>query len=455
MANYLAHIAERVINQPLLIQPEKLEMIAQVLEGRINIDASGLLPKPDAESVEAPKPEGSRYVGEFAPADPSDPRKGRKPYRTTAEGTAIIPVHGSLVNRGGFLDAMSGIMSYEKLKYQVSAAAADDDVVSILLDIDSGGGEAVGAFEASDVIRAASKVKPMVALANGLCCSAAYMIASGAPKIVTSRSSVTGSIGTVMLHLDRSKQLADAGIKPTLITTGKRKGDGNPFFELTDEVKGELKSYITRVNSLFVSTVAASRGITAEAVLAMEAGVFIGAEAIDQKLVDEVGSFESVFAELQRDGANRRTIHAKPRGILMAKENNAEASASEITQASLDAAVTAAKADGHKAGHAEGLKAANDRLKAVTSHASYTGREASALHMLTTTDMSADAITGVLAGLPAAPAAAAAPQLPADRAQSAPGGLAVVDANASKEPAPANDFEKGKQIAKSLGLNAR
>ena len=394
----LARIAELVINQPLMILPEKLAIIAHVLEGRINIDASGLVPT-TADAIEVPKPEGSRYVGDFAQNDPSNPRAGRKPYRTTQEGVAIVPVHGSLVNRGGFLDAMSGITSYEKLKFQIAAAAQDADVKSILLDIDSPGGEAVGAFEAADAVRAASKIKPVTALANGLCCSAAYAIATGATKIVTSRSSLSGSIGTVMLHLDRSKQLADQGIKPTLFTAGKRKADGNPFFELSDEVKGELRSYILRVNSLFVNTVAAHRpNLTTEAILAMEAGVFIGPEAVEQGLVDEVGSFETVLSEL----SGRPAIRSKPaRKISMSSEDTftraqldtAVATARTETNAAALTARTAAVAEATKAGAA----AERERVKAITTLPEAAGRESQALTMATGTSLSADEAKAILA----------------------------------------------------------
>ncbi len=158
----------------------------------------------------------------------------------------------------------------------------------------------IGAFEAGDAVRLAAASKPVHAVANGLCCSAAYAIASGATRIVTSRSSVVGSIGTALLHLDRSKQLADAGIKPTLFTTGRRKGDGSPFFELSEEVSGALRSYVQRVNQNFLDLVAGHRGVTADALLALEADVFIGAEAIAHGLVDEVGSFEDVVIEQAR-----------------------------------------------------------------------------------------------------------------------------------------------------------
>jgi capsid assembly protease len=456
MPNYLALIAERVINQPLMILPEKLAIVALVLEGRINLDASDMKDTSTAIVVDGVelqldgvRPDASRYVGEFRPKEPGNPKAGYKPYRMTPEGNAIIPVHGSLVNRGGFLDALSGVTSYEKLRHQINAAREDSDVMSTLVHIDSGGGEAIGAFETGDTVSQHATTKPIYAVADGLCCSAAYAIASGASRIITSRSSLTGSIGTAMLHLDRSKQLADMGVKPTLFVTGRRKGDGSPFFELSDEVKGELRSYINRVNQNFLDLVANHRGVTAERLLALEAGVFIGAEAIAHGLVDEVGSFETALSELQ--GAPR------PRKLL----ENRTMSEKTYTQAELDAAVTTAKADGHKggveAGRKEGVTAERGRVKAVMTSETYKGREASANHMLHNTDMSAEDIGGVLSGITVAtPVSGTAQLLPADRAQSQEGGLVVEGAQGQdKKPAPANDFEKGREIAARLPASLR
>jgi ClpP class serine protease len=163
-----------------MILPDKLALISSVLGGRIGIDASDL----KAVSTEGliPTPDESRFVGTFEPVDPENPRAGRKPYRTTSDGTAIIPIIGSLVNRGSFMDVLSGILSYEILKRDIGMAASDKAVKAIVLDIDSPGGEAVGAFEAAEVVADAAKVKQVTAVANGLCCSAAYAIASAATR---------------------------------------------------------------------------------------------------------------------------------------------------------------------------------------------------------------------------------------------------------------------------------
>lgn len=435
----LAHIADRVLNRPLMILPDKLSLIASVLDGRIGIDAADL----DENVPEALKqPGASRFVGEYELVDPSNPRS-RKAYRTTKSGVAVISVLGSLVNRGAWVGSYSGMTSYEGLRHQISSAAADEDVSAIVLDIDSPGGEAVGCFEVAETIRAALAQKPVQAVVNGMACSAAYAIASACRDVITTASGISGSIGVVMLHADYSNRLHQAGVVPTLIHAGARKVDGNPYKPLTDDVRAELKSEIERFMDLFVSSVAQGRlGMNEDAIRATEARTYIGADAVKVGLADRVGSFEAVVEQLSTSGASRSST-ANTRGNRMAKEN--EPAAAGITQAQLDEAVKTAKATGMT----DGVKAERDRFKAVFGHDGYKGREASAHHMLLTTDMTAEAITGVLAGLPA-PAAAAAPQPPQQRASDAPGGLVVDPAASQQKPASADNHGWDDVVA---GLN--
>jgi hypothetical protein len=131
----LLRIAEKVVNCPLMILPDKLAVIVQVLDGRIGIDGKSLGDIEGEYLKQAPG--ASRFVGNYEPVDPKNPAAGRKPYRTTADGVAVIGVIGSLVNRGGWIGAYSGMTSYEGFKYQIGAAARDDSVSSILLDMDT------------------------------------------------------------------------------------------------------------------------------------------------------------------------------------------------------------------------------------------------------------------------------------------------------------------------------
>lgn len=304
----LIHIADRVLNRPLMLLPEKLALIAQVLDGRIGIDATEFR---DIEASEHLRngPDASRFVGSSLTAD----GRGSKPYRVE-KGTAIIPVLGSLVNRGAWIGARSGMTSYEGLAFQLDQAAADGDVSRVILDIDSPGGEAVGAFETADKVAALAKIKEVVAVVNGMAASAAYAIAAPATRIVTTPSAISGSIGVVMLHADYSEHLAKKGIKPTLIFAGAHKVDGHPYGPLSDSVTADLRAEIDQFYSLFVSSVARGRQgrMTEETVRDTEARTYIGQAAVDAGIADSVGTFETVLADF-----SKRT---SPQSVRLPKE---------------------------------------------------------------------------------------------------------------------------------------
>jgi signal peptide peptidase SppA len=231
-------------------------------------------------------------------------------------GVALITVEGSLVNRGAYIGAASGLTSYEGVTAQFAAAAADPDVKTILLDLDSPGGEAGGAFELADFIHAIAQEKPVVAIVNALAASAAYAMASSASRIVTTPSGVAGSIGVVMLHLDQSRRMDQLGVTPTLIYAGGHKVDGNPFEPLPEAVRADLQAEVDQLYAMFVATVARGRpDLSEDAIRATEARTFLGAEAVGVGLADDVGAFVDISEELQRSGMGRH----KPKGATMSQ----------------------------------------------------------------------------------------------------------------------------------------
>ncbi len=72
---YCAHIADRVLSRPLMILPDKLSLIASVLDGRIGIDGSSF--DIEAEYLKQ-APEASRFVGNYEPINPKKPSRRPK-----------------------------------------------------------------------------------------------------------------------------------------------------------------------------------------------------------------------------------------------------------------------------------------------------------------------------------------------------------------------------------------
>lgn len=309
---HLHRIAGQFYNRPLMVLPSTANVISTFLLSEIRARAGGrgglqsdggsqmqgfrAIERADG-TVEYHAARASRFYGDY-PVD-SDAGGRPKPYRRTVQGTALITLVGEFVNRGAWIGADSGLISYEGLRYQLVTAVQDPRVRNILLDIESPGGEAIGAFEAAEMVREVSKVKPVVALVNGMVASAAYAIASGARAIVTLPTGISGSIGVVMMHLDFSKWLEEEGIKPTLIFAGAHKVDGNPFEALPEDVKAAFQREVMGFYDQFVATVAAGRkGLGEKAIRGTEAAIFKGQEAIDAGLADDIGTFEEVLAEL-------------------------------------------------------------------------------------------------------------------------------------------------------------
>lgn len=273
----LAHLAARVYNTPLLIAPDK----ARVIEDLFRTYAAG----EKAAAIDTAAP-----VIEAAAAG--------KPYTLAAGGVAIIPVIGTLVQRASGMDALSGLTSYARIAAQIKAALADSEVASILLEIDSPGGEVSGLFDLAAQIRAAAAKKRLVAFANEQAFSAAYAIASAAGEVITSRTGMVGSIGVVMMHVDQSQRDAKAGYTYTPIYAGARKVDFSSHAPLTDAARASAQAEVDRLYEMFVAHVASARAIEPAAVAGTEAALLSAEAALAAGLIDRIASFDDVLAEL-------------------------------------------------------------------------------------------------------------------------------------------------------------
>lgn len=271
----LPHLASRIFGTPLLVHRAKLDVILSAIGPRLGIDN--------------PIPADATALLAAAPAP--------RPNMQGAVGIAVIPIHGTLVKRTLGLEAASGLTSYQDISVMLDAALADPSVTGILLDVDSPGGEASGSFELARRVRGAAAVKPIWAVANDAAFSAAYAIASSTERIVVTETGGVGSIGVIALHIDQSVKDANDGYRYTAITAGRHKNDFSPHEPLTDTAKSELQTEVDRLYDIFVSHVAAMRGLPEMAVRATEAALYFGPNATAAGLADAVGTLEATLTE--------------------------------------------------------------------------------------------------------------------------------------------------------------
>jgi signal peptide peptidase SppA len=220
-------------------------------------------------------------------------------------GIAVIPLYGVVTQRGNMVDDVSGpgSVSTQQFAAALRQALTDETVSQILIDIDSPGGSVYGVSELADEIASARTQKPVVAIANSLAASAAYWSGCSASEFYVSPGGEVGSIGVWQAHFDYSQAFATEGVKPTLISAGKYKVEGNPYAPLDEEAQAFMQSRVDDYYTTFTKAVARGRGVPISQVRdGMGQGRVLGADAaFAQNMVDGIATFDDVVKKMRRD----------------------------------------------------------------------------------------------------------------------------------------------------------
>jgi signal peptide peptidase SppA len=410
------HLATRLYNTPLLLEPRRAEIIERVLRTHETIHAGALDP---ATGIPQETGESSDRHGRPAARPPAraaavpGARRADKPYDMTDAGIALIPIVGTLVQRTGGMQPFSGMIPYAYVGNKLQAAIEDPDVRGILLEIDSPGGEVNGCFDLAQQILDAREKKRIWAVANEVAYSAAYALASAASKLYVPKTGGVGSIGVIMLHIDQSRRDQAQGLAYSYIYAGERKKDFNPHEPLSSEARTRGQAEVDRLYGIFVKHVARARGLSPETVRASEAAVMNPDVALAEGYVDGVKTFAEALAELEvaakspmLNGALRPVPGPAARAPGGPRQGNTPAAASrpnEATRAPTPAALSEAIAkrsmkqararglDGEAAKRyaaivAQGMLQERARIAAILTSPAASGRTRFALHCALETD---------------------------------------------------------------------
>ncbi len=213
---------------------------------------------------------------------------------TINNGVAVIPVVGALFRYANVFTQVSGASSYELIATDFRDAFADNDVHTIVLNIDSPGGEVNGCCDLAQTIYEARGKKPIIAYASGDVASGAYWIASACDKIVVSKTSSVGSIGVVGVYRDNKD---DNSIEIVSSQSPHKRVDIT-----TDDGRTRLQQRIDAMANVFIDAVATYRNISPESVQQRYGGgdVFIGEQAVTQGLADNINTFDNLLAGFQQ-----------------------------------------------------------------------------------------------------------------------------------------------------------
>lgn len=219
----------------------------------------------------------------------------------TAGAVAVLTLRGVITPRASWLSvSFGGGYGLDMFRESFREALADDDITAILIEVDSPGGRCDLVAETAREIYAARGQKRIVAIANTLCASAAYWIASAADEIVVTPSGYVGSIGAYITHLQTSKFDEELGFEYTLISAGEYKTDGNEFEPLSDTARQNFQLIVDDCYAMFVADVAAGRGVSEQTVRAGygQGHVLPPAAALAEGMVDRIETYEDVVSRL-------------------------------------------------------------------------------------------------------------------------------------------------------------
>lgn len=349
------HLAARIFNTPLLIHPQKLDAIIAGLGGRL-IGADAQIINIGAEPAALAADLFSTKRGA---------RAENRGYQIK-DGVAVIRASGALVHRTRLDADSSYLLGYNDIAADVEDAMGNADVHAVLLEMDSPGGEAQGAFELSDRLFDLRGKKPMYAIADSLSASAAYLMGSAADELVITNTGYAGSIGVVMRHVDFSAALASDGIRVTHIFAGAHKVDGNPYEPLPAAVRDDMQAEIDGLYTLFVDTVARNRRLEADAVRATQARTFRGVAAVTARLADRTGTTDALLTELA--GLRARSYPVGQSARATAQQGDTSMSDSQKPAGATDQpAADLSQADVDRA-RAEGATAERARVSAILGH---------------------------------------------------------------------------------------
>ncbi|MDB5868888.1 MAG: peptidase [Polaromonas sp.] len=207
--------------------------------------------------------------------------------------TAVVEIKGEI--------AAGADASAEFVNAALRTAFEDEGSKAIVLLINSPGGSPVQAGMMNDeILRLKAKhKKPVYAVVEETCASAAYYIAVSADQIFVDKASIVGSIGVLMDGFGFTGLMNKLGVERRLLTAGENKGFLDPFSPQSDKQHAFAQTMLNQIHQQFIGVVKDGRGNRLKDTPEMFSGLFwSGQQAVELGLADHLGNLEYVAREV-------------------------------------------------------------------------------------------------------------------------------------------------------------
>lgn len=217
---------------------------------------------------------------------------------TVRDGVGIVPIQGAMFKRANLITEVCAVTSYEMAFRDLATLIDDASVKSIVLNIDSPGGEANGCNDLAEFVFSSRSKKPIIAYISGQGCSAAYWIASACTRIVASETAMIGSIGVQSVLRSKSDPS-----ELRFVSSQSPLKNADPA---TETGAREVQRIVDSLGEIFVSKVARNRATAIENVLKSfgQGASFLSEDARIRGMIDHIETFEGLMSELTEEAGS-------------------------------------------------------------------------------------------------------------------------------------------------------
>lgn len=245
-------------------------------------------------------------AGEYLAIDPSVIQRDESgffflsgpdaPENERMGSVCVVHVRGALAHF-----KTDGGDSYEAIVARVKCGiCADPPPTAVVFRVESPGGVVAGLNEAVGKLQRMSKESgiPFVAYVDEMAASAAYALCCSCSEILAPPSAIVGSVGVISTMVSQARQDEANGLDFEIITSGKRKSDGHPHVEITDDAVKAETARNAELATQFFAMAGKARGVAPAKLESLQAAIYLGKAAKRVGLIDDVMSFDDAILGL-------------------------------------------------------------------------------------------------------------------------------------------------------------
>jgi protease-4 len=221
--------------------------------------------------------------------------------RGNSDKIAVIPLRGIISSTvpGDITDSM-----VDDMRAALEQARDDEHVKAVVLAIDSPGGEVTASDVIYNAVVKTRAKKPVVVYMQSVSASGGYYVSCGGKYLMASDTTITGSIGVIIQTLNYEQLFNKLGLASVVFKSGKFKDMLNGARPITPEEREYVQGFVMKTYDKFLGIVAKERNLPADALRAgiADGRILSGRDALDNKLIDEIGQLEDAFAKAKQFG---------------------------------------------------------------------------------------------------------------------------------------------------------